>query len=689
MSTSALAATLQADQEDYVKSESEVLTLEEYLNRCKEDPFTYASAPERMLKAIGTPQIIETRHNDELARIFDSRDIAVYPAFKDFYGMEDTIEQVVSFFRHAAQGLEESKQVLYLLGPVGSAKSSVAERLKSLMEENPIYTLAVEVPVLDDEGEPVIDEQTEQPKTKLQFSPVNEVPLGLFAGSAKDKRKWGKFLSEEYGIPPIALATIPSPWATAKLAEFGGDKSKFKVVKRTPSTLRQVAISKTEPGDDNNQDISALVGKVNMRKLATHDQDSPEAYSFTGGLALSNQGIFEFVEMFKAPKKVLHPLLTATQEKNYKGTEGFGAIPFDGIILAHSNESEWETFSKDPDNAAFLARIHVVKVPYTLRVSQEIKIYEKLIRDSRLANAPQAPGTLPMMAQLTVMSRLMEPDNSKIFSKMEVYDGKNLKNTDPKAKSINEYRKSVKDSGFPEGMKGLHTRWAFKVLSKTFNFNAHKPGFEPEANPVHLLAVIEDHLDRDKSLNADTVKKCKEFIDSELKPKFAAALGKDIKAAYQASYSEYGQNVFDRYVTYADAWLQEQDYRDPDSGEVFDRAALEKELSAIEKPAGIGNAKDFRNEVVNFVLRARSKPENAGNNPKWTSYEKLREVIEKKVFGKMDELLPIISFNKKATAKEQEAHNDFVKRMSERGYTPGQTKQMVAWYETWTKNNPN
>lgn len=688
MSASALTAALQADQEDYVKSESEVLTLDQFLDRCKEDPFTYATAPERMLKAIGEPRIIETRHNDVLARIFDSKDIAEYPGFEGFYGMEDTIEQVVKFFRHATQGLEESKQVLYLLGPVGSAKSSVAERLKALMEENPIYTLAVEVPVLDPEGEPVMEEGTDKPKTKLEFSPVNETPLGLFAGSAKEKRKWGKILSDEYGIPAIALTTIPSPWATAKLKEFGGDKSQFRVVKRTPSTLRQIAISKTEPGDENNQDISALVGKVNMRKLATHDQDSPEAYSFSGGLALSNQGLFEFVEMFKAPKKVLHPLLTATQEKNYKGTEGFGAIPFDAIILAHSNESEWDTFSKDPDNAAFLARIHVVKVPYTLRVSQELKIYEKLIRDSKLSKAPVAPNTLEMMAQLSVMSRLLEPENSKLFSKMEVYDGKNLKTTDPKAKSITEYRGAVKDKQFPEGMNGLHTRWAFKVLSATFNYNAHK-GSEPEANPVHLLAVIEDHLERDMSVSAETKQRCKTFIDGELKPRFAHALGKDIKASYQASYSEYGQNVFDRYVTYADFWLQEQDYRDPDSNEVYDRAALEKELAAIEKPAGISNPKDFRNEVVNFVLRARAKPENSGNNPKWTSYEKLRDVIEKKVFDKVDDLLPMISFNKKATEKEQKAHNDFVERMKDRGYQPGQTKQMVAWYETWTKNNPS
>ena len=127
-----------------------------------------------------------------------------------------------------------------------------------------------------------------------------------------------------------------SPWAAKRLHEFGGDITKFKVVKVRPSILEQIAIAKTEPGDENNQDISALVGKVDIRKLENHAQNDPDAYGYSGALCRANQGIMEFVEMFKAPIKVLHPLLTATQEGNYNGTEGISALPFNGIILAHS-----------------------------------------------------------------------------------------------------------------------------------------------------------------------------------------------------------------------------------------------------------------------------------------------------------------------------------------------------------------
>ncbi len=392
----------------YERTREEEYSLKEYLEICKRDRLAYASAAERMLHAIGEPELLDTRHDSRLSRIFANKVIKIYPAFREFYGTEEVIEQVVAYFRHAAQGLEERKQILYLLGPVGGGKSSIAEKLKQLMEHVPFYA--------------------------IKGSPVNESPLGLFSEDED-----GAILEEDFGIPRRYLRTIPSPWAVKRLAEFNGDINQFRVVKRYPSVLKQVAISKTEPGDENNQDISSLVGKVDIRKLEDYSQDDPDAYSYSGGLCLANQGLMEFVEMFKAPIKVLHPLLTATQEGNYKGTEGFGAIPFDGVVLAHSNESEWKAFRNNRNNEAFLDRIYIVKVPYCLRVSEEVKIYDKLLRNSSLAEAPCAPGTLKMMAQFAVLSRLREPENSSIYSKMQVYDGENLKDTDPKAKSIHEY----------------------------------------------------------------------------------------------------------------------------------------------------------------------------------------------------------------------------------------------------------
>jgi serine protein kinase len=603
----------------------------------------YATASERILSAIGEPDIVDSSKDSRLGRIFMNRTIKVYPAFSDFFGMEETIERIVGFFRHAAQGLEERKQILYLLGPVGGGKSSLAERLKTLMERCPIYVL----------------------KAGKDISPLFESPLSLF-----DPESMGPVLEDRYGIPQRRLTGLMSPWAVKRLDEFGGDITKFRVVRLMPSKLRQIGVSKTEPGDENNQDISSLVGKVDIRKLEVFSQNDPDAYSFSGGLNRSTQGILEFVEMFKAPIKMLHPLLTATQEGNYVGTENIGAMPFQGIILAHSNESEWQTFKNNKNNEAFIDRICVIKVPYCLRVTEEKRIYDKLIRSSDLANSPCAPATLEMLARFSVLSRLKQHENSSLFSKMRIYDGDTLKETDPKARSMQEYRDA---GGVDEGMDGISTRFAFKVLAATFNYD----NTEVSADPVHLMYMLEQAIKREQ-FPEDTEKKYLEFIKGELAPRYAEFIGNEIQKAYLESYHDYGQNLFDRYVDYADAWIEDQDFKDPDTGQLMNRDLLNQELTKIEKPAGIANPKDFRNEVVKFALRARAN--NAGSNPSWTSYEKIREVIERRMFSQVEDLLPVISFGSKKDSETEKKHTDFVERMMDRGYTERQVRRLVEWY---------
>ncbi len=629
--------------EIYSREKHDSMSLQDYLLACRDDPTLYATAAERMIAAIGEPELVDTSNDPRLGRIFLNRTIKCYPAFGDFYGMESTIERIVGYFKYAAQGLEEARQILYLLGPVGGGKSSLAERLKSLMERNPIYAL----------------------KAGDQISPVFESPLGLFTPESM-----GELLEDKYGIERRRLTGLMSPWAVKRLDEFDGDISNFQVVKLSPSKIRQIAVAKTEPSDENNQDVASLVGKVDIRKLEHYSQSDPDAYSYSGGLNRTNQGILDFVEMFKAPIKVLYPLLTATQEGNYVGTESMGAIPYEGIILAHSNEAEWQTFKANKNNEAFLDRICVIKVPYCLQISEEARIYEKLLDESELASAPCAPETLEMLAKFGVLTRLRAHENSNLYSKMRVYDGENLKDTDPKAKSVQEYRDA---GGVDEGMTGVSTRFAFKVLSETFNHDTE----EVAADPVHLMYVLEQAIKREQYAD-DTEKMYLEFIKGELGPKYAETLGNEIQKAYLESYSEYGQNLFDRYISYADAWIEDQDFKDPDTGQMLNREVLDAELSKVEKPAGIANPKDFRNEVVKFCLRARAN--NTGNNPPWTSYEKLRDVIEKRMFSQVEELLPVISFGSKKDSDTDQKHAEFVRRMAERGFTERQVRRLVEWY---------
>lgn len=633
----------------YDSKQAERLTIESYLEKCKTDKSYYANIFERLLKAIGNPSIVDSSKDDRLSRIHSNNKIREYAAFNGFYSIENCIAQIIAFLKAAASSMEESKNILYFLGPVGSAKSSLAELMKYLTERLPIYSI----------------EAFNVTRNKFEISPIYESPLGLF-----DFNDDAENLEKEYHIPKRYLKYPMSPWAVKRLREASGDISTFKVVKVWPSVLNQIGITKVEPGDENNQDISALVGKVNIRELGEDfNQSDPDAYNWVGGLNVTTQGVLDYVEMFKSNLKTLGPLLTATQEGHYNGTEQFGAIPYQGLIIAHSNEAEWISFKNDNKNEAFLDRITIIKVPYCLRVSDEVKIYKKLLDGSELKKAIIAPGTLEMLAEYSVSTRVKEHENSSLYTKMQVYDGKNMKNKDPNCKSLEEYKEMA---GIDEGMSGSSTRFAYKILSKVFHYDQE----EIAANPIHLMLVLEKQLIQE-SLPKDEETKRLTFINEVLKPKYIEFLEKEIQQAYVENASDYMQNIFERYISVANAWIREIDYRDQDTNELYDRETLNNELEKIEKPAGIANPKEFRNDVVNFVLRAQV--DNAGKMIKWNTYEKIREVIEKNVFKSMENLLPVISFSKKASEEDQKKHNAFLKRLEEKGYTQRQVRLAVDW----------
>lgn len=622
------------------KKESEIMSLQEFFELAAVDSSVYALPSERLLKAIGKPKIVDTGKDSRSSRLFSNRTIKLYEPFKEFYGMEDIVQNIVSYLEHASQGLEEKKQILYLLGPVGGGKSSLAEKLKSLMEQEPFYA--------------------------IKGSPIFENPLGLLRIYPE--------LKEKLQVPSSHIPATVSPWLTKRLEELEGDLTQLEVVKIYPSQQKQIAITKTEPGDENNQDISTLVGKLDIRKLEHYAQDDPDAYRYNGGLCLGNRGLLEFVEMFKAPLKVLNPLLTATQEGNYKATEALPAIPFDGMIISHSNESEWQSFKENKQNEAFLDRIYIVKVPYNLRYTEEIEIYRKYVNESFLRNVPTAPHTLEIMAKFAVLTRLELPEKKNLEVKLEVYNGDNVKDKYPNVNTLTEYKDMA---SLGEGFSGLSTRTAFKLLSKAYNYDFD----EKAANPVHLFYLIRDYLDNE-DMNADKKKFWGTFVTDYLEKEYVEELRKDIQVCYLDSYSEYGQHLFDKYLAYSDAWIQDHDYRDPDTGQIYDKRALDDFLSEIEKPAGIGNPKDFRHEVVNANLRYMSK--NSGKNIPWTQNDNIREVLEKKLFKSIDDILPQISFEKQSNSDDAKKHKNFIKRMKEKGYTERQVRLVVTFYQQYT-----
>lgn len=633
-----------------------VMSLDEYLQLCKTDPMAYANAAERIVKAIGQPDIVDTSSDLRLSRIHSNKKVRFYSAFKDFYGAEEAIERIAAYFRNSAAGLEESKQILYLKGPVGGGKSSIAERIKLLMQSFPIYVL--------------YDSSEKNPE--LQMSPVLESPLGLF-----NELEHSDLLESEYGIAPRYLNTVMSGWAQQKLQEFDGDITKFSVMRVYPNKDRQLGIMKVEPGDENNQDVSVLIGKTDLRKLEKLPQNHPYAYSYSGGLNRTNQGLMDFAEMFKANIKTLNPLLMATQEHNYQGTEAIPAMPYTGIIMAHSNESEWFTFRNNKSNEAFLDRVYIVDIPYCMRVDEEIQIYEKMLKGSSLAKAPLAPFTLKMLAQWSILTRLKAPENSTVYAKLRVYNGENVKDTMPNAKSLEEYKTAA---GITEGMSGASTRFAFKILSAVYDLRPE----EQQANPIDLMYVIEEAI-RKEALPEEQTNKYMTFIKDFLQPKYLDFVEKELRTAYLESYRSFGQNMFDRYVLFAEAWIEDSQCRDPETHNMLNRDLLNSKLEEIEKSAGITNAKDFRNEIVHYVLKYKGK--NEGKSPAWDAYEKIKVVIEKRMFSATEQIMPVIAFGPKQDSDTQEKHDGFVTRMVDKGYTVSQIKTMVSWFSNNRKSS--
>lgn len=625
------------------KESKDEMTLKQYLELCKEKgKEMYLSPAERLLKAIGDPVSVDTSLDPKLAPIFSARKINTYPAFSDFYGMETVIENLVQFLKAASQGLEERKQILYLLGPVGSAKSSLAERLKELMEKEPFYA--------------------------IKDSPVFDSPLSLLTEE----------MAKEYSVPKRYL-NIPSPWAVKRVSEMDDPLTEVKVVKLYPSKLNQVAIAKTEPGDENNQDVSSLVGKTKLSSLGTYDQHDPDCYEFSGALCRANRGLFEFVEMFKAPFKTLNPLLTATQERNYVGTETIGAIPFDGIALAHSNETEFTKFSTKKENEAFLDRICIIRVPYNTRVSKEIDICKKMLDESELSSKKLAPHTLECLSKLVILSRLIKPENSHVTLKMKVYDGETVKDGNNLAKTYAEYKEDLLASNnhMKEAMFGISTRDSFKILGKAINMADDYTG-----NPINLFMQIKKYItelpDRSVALAYE------QFMSSCIEKEFFEDVQEDLHNAYLSSAEDFLQARFDNYISFADAWVQDRDFRDPDTGELYDRDALNDELESIEKAGKLtSNPKDFRHEVVNFVLRTRVSE----GKVKWNAFKKIADVIKAQLGDDMARYIKVLDTGGKTSKEDNVKHDELLKNLMKQGYSKSSIPQVIKWYLTRRQKN--
>ncbi|MEM7042885.1 MAG: serine protein kinase [Pseudomonadota bacterium] len=616
------AKVIQKDREERQQERWEGTFLE-YLEKVKADPSLANSAHRRMYNMLTEPGITEINPENDprTQRLFGDEPIKVHNFFKDeFFGMERTLNKIVRYFHSAAMGGEESRQVLYLMGPVGSGKSSLVERLKRGLEElPPIYAI---------DGDPMFGD-----------------PLMLIPRHLRPAFQDMLGVKIEGDLNPLMRHRL--------LEEFGGEYENVPVRTVTFSKRARRGIGVVPPVDPNNQDTSVLIGSEDISKLDRFSEGDPRILELNGAFNVGNRGMVEFIEVFKNETEYLHTMITATQEKFVPAPGRHGTIYVDTCIVAHSNEAEWQKFKADHTNEAILDRIVVVKVPYNLRLSEEVKIYKKFL-DRANFEACIAPHTIEIASMFAILTRLEPTAKCDLMTKLRLYNGEEVvEKGRTKKLTVRELQEDTKR----EGMFGISTRFIMKALDNALTQNA---------TSIHPISVREALITMVKEADfaEDVKKQYLEFLQDTLHKAYLELLEQDITKAFIYSYKEQAETLFQNYLDHAEAYVTKSKVRDQNTRE--DLQPDEAFLKSIEEQiAIIGSAADgFRQEVIAYLWAASRR----GEKVTYTAYEPLKEAIERKLMNSVRELSRIITKARTRDEEQQSKYNSMVQSLIDDGY---------------------
>lgn len=613
---------IQKDREDRKKDKFQGTFLE-YLDIVKEDPDIAKLAHQRIYEMIVDPgvDVINTEEDPRLRRIHGNEVLKKYKFFENFYGINRTIQKIVRYFHSAAMKGEESRQVLYLVGPVGSGKSSLVETLKRKLEQQPtIYA--------------------------LEGCPIREEPLHLIPKHLRPLFEEILGVKIEGDLCPVCRFRLKN--------EFKGNYEIFPVVTTDFSIRSRKGVGVVPPVDPNNQDTSVLIGSVDISKMDLYPEDDPRVFSLNGAFNVGNRGVVEFIEVFKNDVEYLHTMITATQEKSIPSPGKGSMIYFDGLIIAHSNEAEWNKFRSDHTNEAILDRIVKIEIPYCLELNEEMKIYEKILKQSNF-NAHIAPHTIKIASMFAILSRLAPSNKVDPLTKLKIYNGEEIvENGTTKRIDVME----LKEEAVREGMNGISTRFIMKALDNCLS--------ESEHNCINPLAVVESLIKAVKELtiNEEEKKRYLGFLQDTIKKEYNKILQKEVTRAFLVGYQEQAEDLFNNYLDHAEAFVNKTKIKDHNTGEELE--SDEAFLRSIEEQIGITGtaAKGFRQDVTAYMFSLMRK----GTRVNFYSYEPLKEAIEKKLTASVKELSRIITQAKVRDKEQSKKYNAMVEEMKRNGY---------------------
>ncbi|MCR4434858.1 MAG: PrkA family serine protein kinase [Clostridiales bacterium] len=623
MAISDISSIILKDREERKSVDFEGTFLD-YLNLVKENPEIPVLAHQRMYNLITGPGVetVNTDENPRLRRIYGNDVIKKYSFFKeDFFGIDQTIMKIVRYFHSASMSGEESRQVLYLVGPVGAGKSSIMEALKRALENSP-------------------------PIYALKGCPMREEPLHLVPKHLRNRFEEILNVKIEGDLCPICRYRLKN--------EFNGEYEKFPVETVNFSVRSRKGIGVVPPVDPNNQDTSVLIGSVDISKIDLYPEDDPRVLSLNGAFNVGNRGIVEFIEVFKNETEYLHTMITATQEKSIPSPGKGSMIYFDGIILAHSNEAEWNKFKSDHTNEAILDRIVKIEVPYCLELNEEVKIYEKILKKSKF-KAHISPHTIEVASMFAILTRLAPSNKVDLMTKLKIYNGEEIVEKGNMRKvDISELR----EESSREGMTGISTRFIMKALDTTLSESENEC-----INPISVMETLVKFV-KELAIGQEEKERYLRFIQDSVRKEYNKMLEKEITKAFIQGYREQAESLFNNYLDHAEAFINKTKIKDMNTGEELEPD--EKFLRSIEEQIGITESasKGFRSDVTAYMFFVMRN----GGKLDYNCYEPLKEAIEKKLTSSVKELSRIVTQARVRDKEQSEKFNAMVEEMKKNGY---------------------
>lgn len=615
---------IETDREQQKKHKFEGAFID-YLEILKENPDMAKLSHKRMYDIIANAgwEVQKPEENPRIRRIYGNEAVKRYGFFReDFFGIDKVLMKIVSYFHAASMKGEASRQVLYLVGPVGAGKSSLVEALKRALEEaEPVYS--------------------------IKDCPMREEPLHLIPKHLRGKFEDMLGVQIEGDLCPICKYKLQH--------EYNGEYEKFPVITTGFSIRSRKGIGVVPPVDPNNQDTSVLTGTVDISKMDMYSEDDPRIFSLNGAFNVGNRGLVEFIEVFKNDVEYLHTIITATQEKSVPSPGKGAMIYFDGIIAAHSNEAEWNKFKSDHTNEAILDRIVKVEVPYCMELTEEIKIYEKILKKSKF-KAHIAPHTIEAAAMFAVLTRLAPSNKADPITKLKIYNGEEIvEKGGTKRIDIVELHE---EAGMREGMSGISTRFIIKAIDNALSNSEHNC-----INPLSIMESIVKAV-RELDIGEDEKKRYLAFVQDTLRKEYNKTLEKEITKAFIHSYREQAESLFNNYLDNAEAYVNKNRLKDKATGEELEPD--EKFMRSIEEQIGVSesSSKGFRSDVTSYMFYVVRN----GGKLDYSSYEPLKEAIEKKLTASVRELSRIITKSKVRDKEQDKKYNAMVEEMKANGY---------------------